>query len=169
MNSSASNDPSPPSSSSDIASACAAAVRAVQPIGWPEFDPAAGLEPPSPGATGQTADPGQMPHSGAASGGRQGSTARPDGASQAKLLQDCHPLHHVQASLQVCVGTAQVSIGTLLGASAGDVLALDRAIDEPVDLLIDGQVVARGQLVALDDRFAVRITEVALHEPWPCP
>jgi flagellar motor switch protein FliN/FliY len=40
------------------------------------------------------------------------------------------------------------------------VLKLDAALDAPVDVLLEGNVVARGQLVAVDDNFGVRITEL---------
>ena len=73
-----------------------------------------------------------------------------------------NPLHGVRVQLQVCVGHADLTVGQLLGAREHGVLALDRHIDEVVDLLLDGQVVARGELVAVDDHFGVRITELPL-------
>ncbi len=45
-------------------------------------------------------------------------------------------------------------------AKEHQVLRLDRGVDQPVDLTIEGKVVARGQLVAVDGHFAVRITEL---------
>lgn len=84
------------------------------------------------------------------------------GASGAPLVRDPHPLHAVKVSLQVCVGEATMTLGDLLAARHADVLALDRAVDQPVDLLLDGRVVARGQLVAIDGAFGVRITEPPL-------
>ena len=73
-----------------------------------------------------------------------------------------HPLHQVKATLQVYLGSATLTVGELMSASKNQLLVLDRTVGEPVDLLLEGQVVARGQLVALDDRFAVRITELPL-------
>jgi len=83
------------------------------------------------------------------------------------ILRDWNPLHQIKAKLQVCVGEATLSVGELLAAKENQVLCLDRAVDQAVDLTIEGKVVARGQLVAVDDRFAVRITElpVALKLP----
>jgi flagellar motor switch protein FliN/FliY len=91
--------------------------------------------------------------------------AGPDGdaggrAADAPLLRDWNPLHQIKAKLQVCVGEATISVGELLGAKEHQVLRLDRAFDQPVDLTIEGKVVARGQLVAVDGHFAVRITEL---------
>lgn len=78
----------------------------------------------------------------------------------APILRDWNPLHQIKAKLQVCVGEATLSVGDLLAAKENQVLCLNRAVDQPVDLTIEGKVVARGQLVAVDDCFAVRITEL---------
>lgn len=76
------------------------------------------------------------------------------------LVTGSHPLHGIKTQLQVCVGQATVTVGELLGAREQQVLVLDRTPEQPVDLLLDGKVVARGQLVAVDGHFAVRITEL---------
>lgn len=81
-------------------------------------------------------------------------------ASAATLADDINPLHAVRTRLQVCVGEAQMSVGELLDAKEHQVLVLDRSLDQPVDLLLEGKVVARGQLVAVQGCFAVRITEL---------
>ncbi|MGE4244217.1 FliM/FliN family flagellar motor switch protein [Ramlibacter sp.] len=77
----------------------------------------------------------------------------------APRLGEGHALHAVKATVSVCVGTAVLSIGELLATRAGEVLRLDASLHEPVDLLVEGRVVARGQLVAVDDCFAIRITQ----------
>lgn len=71
-----------------------------------------------------------------------------------------NPLRHIRTKLTICVGTAEVTVGELLDAKANQVLRLDRKVEEPVDILLEGQVVARGTLVAVDDYFAVRIIEL---------
>lgn len=76
------------------------------------------------------------------------------------VLRSANPLHQVKATLQVCVGAATLTLGELLAAREQQVLLLDRGVEQPVDLLLEGQVVARGQLVAVDDQFALRITEL---------
>lgn len=76
------------------------------------------------------------------------------------VIDGLHPLHRVPARLTVSVGEVTVTVGELLGAVEQQVLVLDRAVDQPVDILLEGRVIARGELVAVDDRFAVRITEV---------
>jgi flagellar motor switch protein FliN/FliY len=70
------------------------------------------------------------------------------------------PLRNVRVRLTVCLGSAELTVGELLSARAQQVLKLDAALDQPVDVLLDGQLVARGTLVAIDDRFGVRISEL---------
>ena len=77
-------------------------------------------------------------------------------------VMDHHPLHQVKARLLVSVGEVTVTVGELMAAKEHQVLRLDRTLEHPVDLLLEGQVVARGQLVAVDDHFAVRITELPI-------
>ena len=76
------------------------------------------------------------------------------------LVREAHPLHAVRVSLQVRVGEAVMTVGELLAARENEVLLLDRSVEQPVDLLLEGSVVARGQLVAVEGSFAVRITEL---------
>lgn len=80
----------------------------------------------------------------------------------ASLLREPHPLHAVKVRLQVCVGEAEMSVGELLGARENEVLVLQRRVEQPVDLLLEGKVVARGELVAVDGAFALRIGELPL-------
>lgn len=56
------------------------------------------------------------------------------------------------------LGDADVSVAELMGLKTGATLALDRLIDQPIDLLAEGHVIAQGTLVAVGDHFGVRIT-----------
>ena len=82
-----------------------------------------------------------------------------DGAA---LLADANPLLCVKVQLHVRVGSVSMTLGELMQAREHSVLALDRSLDQPVDLVLEGRTVARGQLVAVDGCFAVRITELPL-------
>jgi flagellar motor switch protein FliN/FliY len=68
-------------------------------------------------------------------------------------------LGSVKVAVSVRVGGAETSVAELLQMKPGAVLALDRLVDEPLDVLVDGHVVARGALVAVGEHFGVRITE----------
>lgn len=64
----------------------------------------------------------------------------------------------------VCVtaelGRSTLSIGEVLKLGAGSVVGLDRAVSEPIDLLVQGVPFARGEVVVVEDRFAIRIQEI---------
>jgi flagellar motor switch protein FliN len=81
-------------------------------------------------------------------------------SGDASILESAHPLYQVKTRLQVCVGEATLTVGELLSAKEHQVVRLDRLVEQPVDLVLEGKVVARGQLVAVDDHFGVRITEL---------
>jgi flagellar motor switch protein FliN/FliY len=58
------------------------------------------------------------------------------------------------------LGRATLSIGEILKLGPGSVVELDRSISEPVDLLVQGVPFARGEVVVVEDRFAIRIQEI---------
>ena len=66
--------------------------------------------------------------------------------------------------VSVCVsaelGRVTITIADLLKLEVGSVVGLDRAVSEPVDLLVQGVLFARGEVVVIDDSFAVRIREI---------
>src|SRR3982751_2379767 len=72
----------------------------------------------------------------------------------------------VRVRIAVRVGAAQLSVAELLELQQGAGLTLARPVEQPLDVLVDEHVVARGMLVAVGDHFGVRITEAAtLREP----
>src|SRR5437660_4677146 len=58
------------------------------------------------------------------------------------------------------LGRVDMSIGAILKLGLGSVVELDRAVSEPVDLLVQGVPFARGEVVVIEDRFAIRIQEI---------
>ena len=83
-----------------------------------------------------------------------------DGQGDNLLTSPLNAIEHVKVKLTVRIGEAEISIGELNHMKEDHVLRLDNLVDEPVDILLEGRVVARGQLVAVDDNFGVRITEL---------
>lgn len=77
------------------------------------------------------------------------------------LLGNTKLLDGVKVALSVVVGEAQTTLGELMSLKEAAILKVDRRVDYPVDLIVNGNVVARGQLVVVDDHFGVRITEIA--------
>ncbi|MDR3508029.1 MAG: FliM/FliN family flagellar motor switch protein [Caulobacteraceae bacterium] len=95
------------------------------------------------------------PEDPAASPSGGGSSARPLVAIGSPVFKD------VQVALQASLGEVSLTVEILLGLRVGSVLKLDTPLNALVDLHLNGAVVARGEIVAVDDNFGVRIVEVA--------
>ena len=70
-------------------------------------------------------------------------------------------LKHVDVDVEVRVGRASLNVAELFALQSGSMLKLDRMVDEPVEVLLNGRVVAAGQLAVLGDHLGVRITSIA--------
>ncbi len=70
----------------------------------------------------------------------------------------------VAVELDAMLGKARMTIGALTALNPGAVVPLDAALNRQVELRLGEVTVARGELVAVDDRFGVRLTEIA---QWP--
>ena len=69
-------------------------------------------------------------------------------------------LHGVIMDVTVELGRARMSVRELLALSPGTVLELDRAAGSPADLLVNGRLIARGEVVVVDEDFGLRVTEI---------
>ena len=69
-------------------------------------------------------------------------------------------LDQVTLELTVEVGRTRMSLGQALALGPGSVITLDRLADQPVDLLVNGKPVARGEVVVIDDVFGLRLTTI---------
>lgn len=86
-----------------------------------------------------------------------------DGSAETggKLLGDNMELiRNVKVRLTVSVGRSELTVKDLFDLKENAVLALDRSVREPVDVLLEGKVVARGTLVAVGENFGVQISEI---------
>jgi flagellar motor switch protein FliN/FliY len=70
----------------------------------------------------------------------------------------------VPVELAVEVGRTTMTIRETLAITPGTIIALNRMAGEPVDLLVNGRRIARGEVVAVDEEFGLRITEVVADE-----
>jgi flagellar motor switch protein FliN/FliY len=69
-------------------------------------------------------------------------------------------LMDVALEVSVELGRSQMSIAEILALRTGSVIELDKLAGEPVDVSVNGTLVARGEVVVVDEKFGVRITEV---------
>lgn len=77
-----------------------------------------------------------------------------------KTVPDLSKVMEVPVRLSLEVGGAELSIRQLLELQQGEVLELDRQAGEALDVLVNGQLIARGEVVVVEDRLGVRLTEV---------
>ena len=70
----------------------------------------------------------------------------------------------VNVELDAHLGRARMTVGDLAALEAGATVPLDAAFNQSVELRLNGVVVAHGELVAVDDRFGVRLTDIVI---WP--
>ena len=73
---------------------------------------------------------------------------------------DLARLHNVPVELAVEIGRTRMTIGDTLGLGPGSIITLNRMAGEPVDLLVNGRPIARGEVVVIDEEFGLRVTEV---------
>ncbi|MEV0896838.1 flagellar motor switch protein FliN [Actinoplanes sp. NPDC049802] len=99
---------------------------------WPNDDPSAV-------DVAQRAAPGRM-----AGGGRGG----------------LDMLHDVEMEVSAELGRTRMSVRELLSLTPGAIVELDRAAGSPADLLVNGRLIARGEVVVVDENFGIRITEI---------
>jgi len=66
----------------------------------------------------------------------------------------------ISMRISVELGRTRMDIRDILGLTTGSVVELDRQAGEPVDILINGHLVARGEVVVIDDKFGVRVTDI---------
>jgi flagellar motor switch protein FliN/FliY len=76
------------------------------------------------------------------------------GASRESLIG------HLEVTCEAVLGQGTLTIAGLEKLRPGDSVPLDRSPADPVDIRIGGKTIARGEIVTIDDRFAIRLTEV---------
>src|ERR1700709_585348 len=81
-------------------------------------------------------------------------------ASGAPPLGNMSSLLDVTVTVTAEFGRVKLPISSLLKLSVGSVLEMDRGISEPFDLLVQGTLLARGEIVVVGDRFAIRLKEL---------
>ncbi|WP_328291682.1 flagellar motor switch protein FliN [Kineococcus sp. NBC_00420] len=73
-------------------------------------------------------------------------------------------LRDVQMDVTVELGRTSMTVQDLLALTPGSVVELDRAAGSPADILVNGQLIARGEVVVVDEDYAIRITEIVTPE-----
>jgi flagellar motor switch protein FliN/FliY len=70
----------------------------------------------------------------------------------------------IPVTVKIVLGSATMPVANLMRLARGAVIPLDRRVGEPVEMMVNGRVVARGEVVVVDEgnsRFGIKLTEVA--------
>ena len=67
----------------------------------------------------------------------------------------------IPVRLAVEVGSASITMARVFDLSSGSIVVLDRQVDEPLDIRVNGTLIARGEIVSVEGRYGVRVTELA--------
>lgn len=70
----------------------------------------------------------------------------------------------ISVRLSVEVGSTSMTLSELASLEPGNVVALDRKVGEPLDICANGSLVARGEIVSVDGRYGIRVTELVSAE-----
>lgn len=77
-----------------------------------------------------------------------------------RMAADLRPVFDVPVNVQAVIGRTTIEVAKLLELSPGSVLELDRRVGEAIDIYVNSRLVARGEVVVVDDRLGVTMTEI---------
>jgi flagellar motor switch protein FliN/FliY len=77
-----------------------------------------------------------------------------------KTAADLAPVFEVPVNISAVLGRASLSVAQLLKLGPGTVLELDRKVGEAIDIYVNNRLVARGEVVVVDERLGVTMTEI---------
>lgn len=86
----------------------------------------------------------------------RGPSAAPSSLGGGKLSR----IHNVEMALTVAIGHTRMSVRDVLDLEPGGVIELDRSAGAPADVLLNGRLIAHGEVVVVDQDYAVRITKI---------
>lgn len=92
--------------------------------------------------------------------GQDSKTPQAEGKSERAGIENLRVLENIEVRMTVEVGRTEITIRDLLRLSEGSVVELDRLAGDPLDILINGTMIARGEVVMVGERFGVRFGEI---------
>jgi len=88
-----------------------------------------------------------------------GSVAR-SGPVPVKTAEDLEQVFDVPVTVSAVLGSSRIAVGDLLRVTPGTVLELDRRVGEAIDIFVNERLVARGEVVVVEERLGVTMTEI---------
>ena len=125
--------------------------------------PFGGAKPGNPGQFG--ANPQKPAGAGFAAGAGFGANAAKHNtqAQQSEPAGNADLIMSIPVEVQVVLGGTTMPVATLMNLGRGAVITLDKQIGDPVDIVVNGRVIARGEVIVMEDdssRFGVSLTEI---------
>jgi flagellar motor switch protein FliN/FliY len=84
----------------------------------------------------------------------------PGEETEDKAASDLATVFDVPVNISAVLGKASISVAQLLKLGSGSVLELDRRVGEAIDIYVNNRLVARGEVVVIDERLGVTMTEI---------
>jgi flagellar motor switch protein FliN/FliY len=85
-------------------------------------------------------------------------------SSERVSVDNLRVLENIDVTLTVEVGQTEIKIRDLLRLNEGSVIELDRLAGDPLDILVNGTIIARGEVVMVGERFGIRFSEIVSPE-----
>ena len=82
------------------------------------------------------------------------------GADEEEMNVDLDMILDIPVTISMEIGRTQISIRNLLKLNQGSVVELDRLAGEPLDVLVNGTLIAHGEVVVVNEKFGIRLTDV---------
>ena len=67
---------------------------------------------------------------------------------------------HIPVNLSVELGRSQITLKEVYELTEGAIIELERFVGEPLDLVVNGQIIAQGEVVAIDNNYGLRVTQI---------
>ena len=80
--------------------------------------------------------------------------------SETKIAADLEPVFDIPVNISAVLGKTQLDVNQLLKLAPGSVLELDRKVGEAIDIYVNSRLVARGEVVVIDEGLGVTMTEI---------
>lgn len=83
-----------------------------------------------------------------------------DDAERIRMAQDLEAVFDVPVNVSAVLGKTHMEVSNLLKLGRGTIVELDRKVGEAIDIFVNDRLVARGEVVVVDDRLGVTMTEI---------
>ncbi|MBN9527587.1 MAG: flagellar motor switch protein FliN [Alphaproteobacteria bacterium] len=93
-------------------------------------------------------------------GRSQGDEDLDEDPNAARVAQDLEPVFDIPVNVSAVLGKSTMQVSQLLKLGRGTVIELDRKVGEAIDIYVNNRLVARGEVVVVEDRLGVTMTEI---------